>query len=135
MFWTFGNIGNLVLFIFCLPAIMENVKSQTLSIFSERLEMCFLMFPCDPGNVGKLVAKISCLFVLKPDFWKSFSTLKSHPCYPSFKRWLCSPNHYPQQTRIEILCRLVASMSKYLRSEINFSRKSNTYFFLARMST
>ena len=105
----------------------------------EILDIGFLIFPYDPGNTGggraAPPARFSWLgLVLEHCSWKSVTALENKYYFTIFKIWLRRPNHYVQQTRIAILCRMAASMSNCLWSEVKFFRKTWKCTFVAMMS-
>ena len=68
-------------------------------------------------------------------FLGSWTTFQNDNNFSIFKIWLRRPTQSAQQTQIEILCRIVGSMSRYLWSDIIFYGKTWTYSSLAWMST
>ena len=107
-----------------------DILEMCLSILVRRIMFCVCVFNIDVqswkswrydlfnilcvlGLIKNMASNISWLdYFCKPGSWKSVSNLKHCKMYVFiFKIWLLRPNHYDQQTRIEILRRLAVATS------------------------
>ena len=81
------------------------------------IEVCNILY--NPRNTGggwaAPPARFSWLgLVLEHCSWKSVTAFENKYYFTIFKTWLRRPNHYAHEICIEILCRTLVSILKYL---------------------